>query len=47
MTERCPARLLVIDDDPVVRSVLHDLLSGLGYVVDDAPGGAELLMACA
>jgi CheY-like chemotaxis protein len=31
----------VIDDDPTVRSVLRDLLSGLGYAVDDAPGGAE------
>ncbi len=41
MTERRPARLLVIDDDPTVRSVLCDLLSGLGYVVDDAPSGAE------
>lgn len=41
MTERRQARLLVIDDDPAVRSVLRDLLSGLGYQVDDAPGGAE------
>jgi two-component system, NarL family, capsular synthesis sensor histidine kinase RcsC len=41
MMEWRQARLLVIDDDPTVRSVLHDLLIWLGYVVDDAPGGAE------
>ncbi len=39
--ERRQARLLVIDDDPAVRSVLCDLLSGLGYAVDGAPDGAE------
>ncbi len=41
MLERHQPRLLVIDDDPAVRSVLRDLLSGLGYAVDEAPGGAE------
>ena len=39
MVERHQARLLVIDDDPAVRSVLCELLSGLGYAVDEAPGG--------
>ncbi len=41
MTGRRQARLLVIDDDPTVRAVLCDLLSGLGYAVDGAPDGAE------
>jgi CheY-like chemotaxis protein len=41
MIERRQPRLLVIDDDPPVRSVPRDLLSGLGYEVDDASGGAE------
>ena len=41
VTERRHARLLAIDDDHAVRSVLSDLLSGLGYDVDEASGGAE------
>jgi CheY-like chemotaxis protein len=44
MIERHQPRLLVIDDDPAVRSVLRDLLSGLDYTVDEAPGGAEGLV---
>ncbi len=41
MIERRQPRLLVIDDDPAVQSVLCDLLSALGYAVDEASGGDE------
>jgi len=41
MMEWRQPRLLVIDDDPNVRSVLRDLLSGFGYLVNEASGGAE------
>ncbi len=41
MAERRQPRLLVIDDDPTVRSLLRDLLGALDYAVDEAPGGAE------
>ncbi len=34
-------RLLVIDDDPAVRSMLTDALTSLGYSVDQARDGVE------
>ena len=36
-------RLLVADDDPVVRSLLRNLLSSEGYVVGEAKTGSEVL----
>ncbi len=39
------ARLLVVDDDADVRSLLRDELSSAGYRVETAPGGAEALAA--
>ncbi len=33
--------VLVIDDDPAQRTILHSLLGGLGFVVHVAPNGAE------
>jgi signal transduction histidine kinase len=36
-------RVLVVDDEPIVREVLADLLEAAGYAVLPAPGGAEAL----
>jgi two-component system, NtrC family, response regulator AtoC len=38
-------RLLVADDDPVVRSLLRYLLSAEGYVIAEAKTGSEVLAA--
>jgi len=35
------ARILVIDDEPVIRDLLVDVLSSKGYRVDTAEGGAS------
>ena len=34
-------RILIIDDDPLVRRTLHALLNQAGYTVDSAAGGME------
>ena len=39
----CHATLLVVDDDPDVRSLLSDMLPSLGYAVDFAASGTEAL----
>ncbi len=36
-------RILVVDDEPVIREVLHDLLTSEGYEVDTAENGAVAL----
>jgi CheY-like chemotaxis protein len=36
-----PPQVLVIDDDPYVRTLLCDLLQAWGYEPDSAAGGAE------
>ncbi|HUS16236.1 MAG TPA: response regulator [Chloroflexia bacterium] len=36
-----PARLLVVDDDPAIREVCVDLLSGEGYEVTSVSNGRE------
>ena len=38
-----PARLLVVDDDPDIRSNLSDILTDMGYAVDAAPDGPTAL----
>lgn len=38
-----PARLLVVDDEPHIRSALSKALSLLGYIVDEADGGTAAL----
>jgi CheY-like chemotaxis protein len=36
-------RVLVVDDDPTIRSVVADVLEDEGYVVDTAGDGAQAL----
>ncbi len=38
-----PPRILVVDDEPVIREVLHDLLTSEGYEVRTAENGAVAL----
>lgn len=35
-------KIIIVDDDPVIRGLLVDVLSGLGYVCFEAQNGAEL-----
>ena len=44
---RRPARVLVVDNEPQVRSVLGEILERAGYGVTTAAGGAEALEAFA
>ena len=37
------ARILIVDDEPAVRALLGDLVSGLGHRADLASHGAEAL----
>lgn len=37
------AKILLVDDNAVVRDMLVDLVGSLGYVADAASGGAEAL----
>ena len=39
------AKVLIVDDEPEVRQVLHEFLSGRGYEVTLAEGGREALAA--
>ena len=36
-----PARILVVDDEPDIRNILHILLSSRGYAVDEAENGVR------
>ncbi|MEW6442888.1 MAG: HD domain-containing phosphohydrolase [bacterium] len=38
-----PPEILVVDDEPIIRDVLTDLLTSQGYVVDTAENGAVAL----
>jgi CheY-like chemotaxis protein len=40
-------RVLVVDDDPVIRSTVAELLLDEGYRVDQAADGAEVLAVAA
>ena len=42
-----PARIVVVDDDPGIRDVVHEFLSRHGYEVDTAADGAGLNRALA
>ncbi|MFI7388543.1 response regulator transcription factor [Streptomyces sp. NPDC049813] len=46
-SERGAAKVLVVDDDPEVRSAVEDALSVEGYVVRGAPDGQRALSALA
>src|SRR6476660_7092357 len=43
MEQPCPARVLVVDDDPGVRANLSDILELDGYQVEVAGSAAEVL----
>lgn len=36
--------ILLVDDDPVIRSLLGDYLKAQGYSIDEAAGGVECLL---
>lgn len=40
-----PARILVVDDDPILRSLIVDILLTEGYEVAEASGGWEAICA--
>lgn len=40
------ARVLVVDDEDFVRSLIVDVLTNLGHQVEAASGGAEALRRC-
>ena len=42
MEEVEPGRVLVVDDEPVVSSMVCDVLATVGYVVASAASGARL-----
>ena len=43
VTELPPPKILIVDDDPDIALVLHDLLEHVGYRVSVAGTGAEAL----
>ncbi len=47
MTHSPLGRILVVDDEEDIRSMLGIVLSGEGWEVDDASGGAQALTMCA
>ena len=40
---RAPARILLVDDDPLISELVVDMLAMEGYEVDTAPNGLEAL----
>lgn len=46
-TERQPARMLVVDDNDVNRTLLQRMFQGQGYVIDTAANGQQALEALA
>jgi two-component system, response regulator PdtaR len=40
-------KVLIADDDRLIRAMVTDLLAGLGHAVVEAANGAEALEACA
>lgn len=42
-TAQTTARILVVDDNPEIREILHILLGGEGYEIDEARDGASAL----
>lgn len=42
-----PVRILVVDDEPDIRNILHILLSSRGYEVDEAKTACAPWSSCA
>ena len=42
-TENRAPRVLIVDDNPEIREIIHILLSGEGYELDEAKNGDEAL----
>ena len=42
-TENDVSRVLVVDDNPEIREILHILLGGEGYEIKEAKSGADAL----
>jgi two-component system, OmpR family, response regulator len=42
-----PGRILIVDDEPKIRSFIGRALTGAGYATEFAASGAEALRACA
>jgi CheY-like chemotaxis protein len=45
VTARSLPTVLLVEDDPVLRGVVHDLLTGEGYAVVEAPDGGAAILA--
>jgi CheY-like chemotaxis protein len=45
-SETKPLRILLVDDDPLIRTLGRELLSSLGYEVEMAADGMEVLERC-
>lgn len=43
MRQRPVGEILLVDDDPAIRALVHRGLSAVGYTVLDAPHGADAL----
>ena len=43
MKEDIPKKILVVDDEEIIRSLLSDILVDVGYVVKTASSGSEAL----
>jgi CheY-like chemotaxis protein len=43
MTMKKPDRVLVVDDDPIIRDMIVDILEPEGYVVETARNGRDAL----
>ena len=41
-----PARILVVDDEPIIRDALERVLTDEGWLVEQAPSGLDALERC-
>lgn len=41
MPDSTPRRILVVDDEPLIREMAREILESFGYVVDEAVDGQE------
>ena len=40
------AKILVVDDDKIIRVLLYRILSNMGHIVREAENGAEAIRIC-